>query len=217
MIKILLNRLDELSTLELDKPEDFDQIKELLNQLSEPRVIQYLLTHYTDQLLSYCEEYDFFTKIALYHTPNDKLRLRLHLFLPGYANRIHHHRWNYAAKILRGAYTQSLYGKKQDFDIETIDISSIKPNLITTHTQGDCYWIHRDYVHSIRAEPNTISLCLRGPSKEDKFWVIDQKAETKWWQYGAKSETYEEKKIKSISYNDLQRIKQQMMTLLGDF
>lgn len=37
-------------------------------------------------------------------------RLRLHIFLPGYFDRSHNHRWTYSSRILHGSYTHTLYG-----------------------------------------------------------------------------------------------------------
>lgn len=212
----LLRKLDQYEDICPKNLQEFNELKELLDELSQPQNLKYLLDTYTNGLLSYCEEYDFLTKVALYHTPNGKLRLRLNLFLPGYANRIHHHRWDYMAKILRGGYIQSLYGKKQDFNLDHLQMAFVYPDEISTINKGDIYYLHRDYVHSISALPNTISLCLRGPAKGDKFWVMDPKLNTIWWQYGEKLETYEEKQVKSMSQGTLQQIKQQLITLLGD-
>ena len=185
--EILLRQLDTYSEIYPKNLQDFNLLKEILDKLSQVDHLNYLLDTYTDRLLPYCEEYDFLTKVELYHTPNGKLRLRLNWFLPGYANRIHHHRWDYIAKILRGKYTQSLYGKRQEFNIQNLNMQTVCPDKISTITQGDVYYLHHDYVHSICADPNTLSLCLRGPAIMDKFWVMDPKLNTIWWQYGEKS------------------------------
>lgn len=213
-IENLLNKLETFSDIQPEDTAHFEQLNHLLDQLGKIENIRYLLNHYSDDLLAYCEEYDFLTKIALYHTKNQALRLRIHLFLPGYSNRIHHHRWNYCAKILKGEYTQSLYGKKNDFDLNHLDIPSIRPDVIMTVKQGDSYYLQHEYVHSVKAKENTVSLFLRGPAVDDKFWIIDQKAGTFWWQYGAKQETYEEKKSKAMSLETLQKTKEQLIKLL---
>src|SRR6266487_3927526 len=60
-------------------------------------------------LLRLCEHYDILDKIVLHDDPAG-WRLRLHVFLPGYFDRPHNHRWTYASRILHGSYTHTLYG-----------------------------------------------------------------------------------------------------------
>jgi hypothetical protein len=59
--------------------------------------------------LRLCEHYDILDKIVL-HSDESGVRLRLHVFLPGYFDRPHNHRWSYASTILRGEYRHYLFG-----------------------------------------------------------------------------------------------------------
>jgi predicted metal-dependent enzyme (double-stranded beta helix superfamily) len=58
------------------------------------------------ELLHLCEHYDILDKIVLHDDPSG-WRLRLHVFLPGYFDRPHNHRWTYSSRILHGSYTRA--------------------------------------------------------------------------------------------------------------
>lgn len=48
-------------------------------------------------LAALCEHYDILDKIVLHDDPETGIRLRLHIFGPGYHDRPHNHRWTYAS------------------------------------------------------------------------------------------------------------------------
>jgi len=62
-----------------------------------------LANHITENpaLAGLCEHYDILDKLVLHDDPSG-WRLRLHVFLDGYFDRLHNHRWTYASRILPG-------------------------------------------------------------------------------------------------------------------
>jgi len=81
--------------------------RDSLNELAaEPGIVRACLNDLLNrpELLSMCEHYDILDKIVLYSDDDPGVRIRLHVFLPGYFDRPHNHRWSYASKILRGHY-----------------------------------------------------------------------------------------------------------------
>ncbi|QOC89660.1 hypothetical protein [Micromonospora craniellae] len=137
-------------------------------------------------LLRLCEHYDILDKIVIHDDPTG-WRLRLHVFLPGYFDRPHNHRWSYVSRILHGSYTHTLYGT-EDLLGDTIDPATLIPRMIRTEQPGDTYTLHHTMIHSVVAEPHTTSLIVRGPAVKDRFVVTDRHTGQAWWQYGAASE-----------------------------
>jgi hypothetical protein len=136
--------------------------------------------------LALCEQYDILNKIVLHDDPAG-WRLRLHIFLPGYYDRPHNHRWTYASRILHGSYTHTLYGTDDGLG-EHIDPADLVPRMVRTEQPGDTYTLHHSMIHSVVAEPYTTSLVVRGPSVKDRFLVTDRRTGHAWWQYGATTE-----------------------------
>jgi hypothetical protein len=139
-------------------------------------------------LLRLCEHYDILDKIVLHDDPAG-WRLRLHLFLPGYYDRPHNHRWNYFSRILHGSYTHTLYGTDDQLSDDDIDVTSLLPRMVRTESAGDFYTLHHSMIHSVIAEPYTASLIVRGPAVKDQFLVTDRVTGQAWWQYGAATES----------------------------
>ncbi|MGH3694650.1 MAG: hypothetical protein ACRDRX_11820 [Pseudonocardiaceae bacterium] len=138
------------------------------------------------ELMTLCEHYDILDKIVL-HSDESGIRLRLHVFLPGYFDRPHNHRWSYASMILRGEYRHYLFGNTA-LD-ETIDPGSLTALQVRQEHVGTVYALHHTMVHAVVAEPFTVSLVLRGPAIKDRFLVMDRKTGESWWQYGAHQES----------------------------
>ena len=68
-----------------------------------------------ERLCELSEHYDILDKLLLHDDPSG-FRLRLHVFLPGYFDRPHNHRWTYTSRILRGSYQHTLYGMDNNLD-----------------------------------------------------------------------------------------------------
>lgn len=147
-------------------------------------------------LLRLCEHYDILDKIVL-HDDSSGVRLRLHVFAPGYFDRPHNHRWSYASQILRGGYRHYLFGDAELDD--TIDPASLTPLMVRHEQPGSSYALHHAMVHAVVAEPCTVSLVLRGPAVKDRFLVMDRDTGQSWWQYGASQESEEAAERKRMS------------------
>jgi predicted metal-dependent enzyme (double-stranded beta helix superfamily) len=136
-----------------------------------------------------CEHYDILDKIVLHNDPTG-WRLRLHVFLPGYFDRPHNHRWTYSSRILHGRYTYTLYGTDDQLcDSNDIDVAELQACMVRTESAGDFYTLHHTIIHSVTAEPYTTSLIVRGPAVKDRFLVTDRVTGQAWWQYGAATES----------------------------
>jgi hypothetical protein len=147
-------------------------------------------------LLRLCEHYDILDKIVLCDDPSGA-RLRLHIFLPGYFDRPHNHRWSYASTILRGEYRHYLFG---DVELdEQVDPASLRVLQARQEHVGHAYALHHTMVHAVVAEPFTVSLVFRGPAVKDRFLVMDRRTGESWWQYGASQEPAHSAEAKRMS------------------
>lgn len=159
------------------------------------------------ELLSLCEHYDILDKVVLY-ADEAGIRLRLHIFLPGYFDRPHNHRWSYASRILRGEYRHFLFG---DAELnEAIDPGRLKALMVREEPVGTSYALHHTMVHAVVAEPYTVSLVIRGPAVKDRFLVMDRKTGESWWQFGTKDETAEEAERKRMTVGHLAGLTDQL-------
>lgn len=166
-----------------------DTSDKLLTSLDAQRDLLHGLTQRAladDALLRLCEHYDILDKIVLHDDPTG-WRLRLHIFLPGYFDRPHNHRWTYSSRILIGSYTHNLYGTDDQVG-DDIDPAALAVRMVRTERPGDSYTLHHSMIHSVVAKPYTVSLVVRGPAVKDRFFVTDRSTGEAWWQYGAASE-----------------------------
>lgn len=157
-----------------------------------------------NHLFSLCEHYDILDKIVIYDDPINEYRIRLHLFLPGYIDRPHNHRWTYSSYIIKGFYKHFIYGSESQFD--KTNIKNLKPTMIRNEYEGSSYTLHHTLVHSIVAEPYTVSIVLRGPAVKDKFFIYDKSTKKFWHQFGAQHESKEEKLKKVMTKKRFQFI-----------
>jgi len=181
-------------------------LKEMLNN---KEIISLLLENLlkNDKLISFAEHYDFFDKLVLYVDKKDRFRIRLHLFSGDKStkHRPHHHRWVYSSVILRNGYKHFIYGTEEQIN-ENTKIKDLKPIVIREEKTGSIYTLNHNVFHSIEAEPDTVSVIIRGPAIKDRFLIMDKKTNKKWWEYGRKSETIEEIKRKSLDINQIRKI-----------
>jgi hypothetical protein len=158
-------------------------------------------------LLALCEHYDVLDKIVLWDDPSG-FRVRLHVFLPGYFDRPHNHRWSYASTILRGWYRHYLFGSVElDETVKPHDLDAV---MVREERVGDAYALHHSMVHAVVAEPYTVSLVVRGPAVKDRFLVMDRKTGESWWQYGAKQESSEDAEQKRMSVERFEEMRGQL-------
>lgn len=176
----------------------------LLDQLTSNRAILADLTAQiadNAHLSSLCEHYDILDKLVLHDDPAG-WRLRLHVFLEGYFDRPHNHRWTYTSRILSGSYTHTLYGPDHDFT-DQVDVSALAPRMARVEEPGDTYTLHHSMIHSVTAHGETVTLIVRGPAVKDRFVVTDRTTGQAWWQYGADKETREAAATKRMNDNQL--------------
>ncbi|WP_036495567.1 hypothetical protein [Nocardia sp. BMG111209] len=184
--------------------DDIDDVelncREALNALAaEPRIVRARLDKLPEwpDLLAMCEHYDILDKIVLHSDDDPGVRIRLHIFLPGYFDRPHNHRWSYASRILRGQYRHFLFGNAEvDEQIDPVKLPVLQAR---EEPVGTSYALHHSMVHAVVAEPFTVSLVIRGPAVKDRFLVMDRKTGEAWWQYGNKDEPEAEAMAKHMS------------------
>jgi len=156
------------------------------------------------ELFTLCEHYDILDKLVLHDDPEVGFRVRLHIFLPGYFDRPHNHRWSYASRILRGQYRHYLFGNA-DLD-EQVDPTKLPVLQAREELVGSSYALHHSMVHAVVAEPYSVSLVIRGPAMKDRFLVMDRKTGEAWWQYGATQESVEEAERKRMTPERLREL-----------
>jgi predicted metal-dependent enzyme (double-stranded beta helix superfamily) len=195
--------IEPLRSLDADKWDDMDVVESAARMsldvlAGDPAVIRAALRDIprTPGLLPLCEHYDILDKIVLHDDPTG-FRVRLHVFLPGYFDRPHNHRWSYASMILHGAYRHHLYGNAEVN--QDIDPGSLAAVMIRREAPGDFYALHHSMVHAVVAEPHTVSLVVRGPAVKDRFLVMDRTTGRAWWQYGTAKESADEASRKRMS------------------
>lgn len=202
--------VEPLRSLDVEDWDDIDAVeaktRKVLDALTaDPAAIRAVLRDIprTPELLALAEHYDILEKIVLHDDPAG-FRVRLHVFLPGYFDRPHNHRWSYASTILRGQYRHHLFGNVElDEDVRPGDLDAV---MVRQEQAGDAYALHHSMVHAVVAEPHTVSLVVRGPAVKDRFLVMDRQSGQSWWQYGAAKESEEEAAQKRMSlerFNEL--------------
>jgi hypothetical protein len=144
-----------------------------------------------------CEHYDILDKIVLHDDPSG-FRVRLHVFGPDHYDRPHNHRWTYSARLLSGSYTHTLYDIEDGFD-ENVNVSELRAKMVRTERPGYAYTLHHTMVHAAVAQPDTVSLIVRGPAVKERFLVTDRDTGQVWWQHGAATETPEEAAAKRMT------------------
>lgn len=187
----------------------------VLEQLAaDPDLVQQAMGSARDDehLRELCEHYDILDKVVLYDDPAGLFRIRLHVFRPGYFDRPHNHRWTYSSRVLSGAYRHFIYAATDESSDEPTDLSALEPTMIRVERPGSAYTLHHSAVHSVVAEPWTISLIVRGPARKDRFFVTDKATGRAWWQYGAKDESVEERLAKQMSDSQIAEV----ITLVGE-
>lgn len=195
-----------LSTLDWnDLASVINAATRLLDQLAGDRpLLGDLATRITDDavLPDLCEHYDILDKLVLHDDPSG-WRLRLHVFLDGYFDRPHNHRWTYTSRILTGSYTHTLYGADHDLTDE-VDVAALTPRLIRIEEPGDTYTLHHSMIHSVTAHGETVTLIIRGPAVKERFVVTDRETGKAWWQYGAATESAKAAAAKHMTPDQIQ-------------
>lgn len=150
-----------------------------------------------EHLKPMCERYDFLDKLVLYDDMIAQVRIRLHLYRPGYFDRPHNHRWSFASHILCGRYRHRIFGRDDLFGEDT-DPNSLQPIHERIEGPGASYALHHTSVHTVQADADTISLLIRGPAAKQRFLILDH-AGGSFWVYGAANESPEQRAGKQMT------------------
>lgn len=153
----------------------------------------------SERLYELSEHYDILDKLVLADFPEQGVRLRLHVFADGYFDRPHNHRWAYASRILSGAYLHRTFACPVSTLDQGVKVSSLPVTQVQKLRAGDSYVLGTESIHSITADPGTVTLVLRGPARSDRFLVMDRVNDTSWWQYGRATETEAQISAKRMS------------------
>jgi hypothetical protein len=197
---------DSLKRLDWSNLQEMSEVTgAVLRRLAaDPDVLQSLLGALVqnEKLLSMCEHYDLLDKLVLFYDERSDYRLRLHVFLPGYFDRPHNHRWSYSSIVLRGSYKHFIYGQ------------SLLPVMIHQSRAGDVYTLHHSMIHSVIAEPYTVTLILRGPAQKERFVVMDRFEKKAWWQYGMSRESSQERSDKVMTRAYFEEVRSGLQDLI---
>ncbi len=120
-------------------------------------------------LFSYSVHYERVDKLVLYNSHDMRFQIRLHVYSSpsGQSHhsglidieQAHNHRWNFSTRILSGGYHHTIYN------------SQLSPIMVRYEGVGSCYALHHSQYHSIKEDPNTVSLIVRGPLEKESFQV----------------------------------------------
>jgi hypothetical protein len=147
-------------------------------------------------LLLLCERLDFMDKLVVWTNEDASIRLRVHLFRPGYADRPHNHRFTFASHVLCGSYRHHLYGHESL--LENAD-HMWRPLITRNEGAGSQYVMHHDAVHAVAAVEPTLSLVLRGPTVKANSLIMDRTTGQRTMVVSAALEVPERRAAKSMS------------------
>lgn len=158
------------------------------------------------------ESFPRLDKLVLWQSADRAVRLRLHVFFPGYADRTHNHRWSFVSRMLSGGYVHSLYGSESDVMRDVAE--GRQPRVVYSgRFQRDSeYFLHHSMVHSLRTDDVAVSLILRGPSVKDEYFTLEgadgsvELPERLLWSTGAARESSDERASKAMSEEGLARV-----------
>lgn len=159
------------------------------------------------------ESYPYMDKLVLWRSADGSVRLRLHLFRPGYTDRPHNHRWSFASRILAGGYIHTLYGTADQVLADTRAGAPLRQLWVGTQPQSSSYFLDDQAVHSLRAEHATVSLVLRGPSVKERYFTLLPAAGSATgemrltWSGGAANESADELLAKRLTIVGAKRIR----------
>lgn len=176
-----------------------ERSREILSRFQNKKLLREHILRIPEQLelFDLCEHYDILDKIVLFSNKDDLIRVRLHIFADGFFDRPHNHRWTYSSHILSGGYQHTIYVLREERD--SPNPQDLIPVIIRQEKAGDFYTLHSSQFHSVIAEPDTVTLIVRGPPDKDRFRLFDMTTKEAWWQYGASTESEEDKMKKRMS------------------
>jgi hypothetical protein len=135
-------------------------------------------------------------KIVLYSDEKSGVRVRLHAFWEGCADLPHNHRWSFVSMVLHGQFRHSLFGPVAD---DATFLAPPRALHVRQEQAGTIYALHHDMLHALTAEPNTVSLVIRGPAAKDRSFLLDPATGERLWHVGAGQESPEEAARKQMT------------------
>lgn len=167
------------------------------------------------------ESYPYMDKLVVWQSADAAVRLRLHVFHPGYLDRPHNHRWSFVSRILKGSYLHTLYGTEADVLHEVRQGMEPRPRYVRYEQAGGNYFLEDSMVHSLCAEETTVSLLLRGPAIKERYFTVlpddgsTPVAQRLEWSGGAASERATERRAKQITESGIERVVRVLTDVLG--
>lgn len=146
-----------------------------------------------------CESYQQMDKLVLWQSDDRSLRLRLHVFHPGFFDRPHNHRWSFVARILTGGYLHSLYGSEDTVGASAGAGHAPRARFARQETPGTQYYLEHSLVHSLSADRIAVSLVLRGPSVKSDYFTWEPAASALVLSRGAAQESTADRTAKAMS------------------
>ncbi len=219
----------ELDSLVIEDWLDVEDVKKKLapifSRIMElPTILSDLIDHTlkSPDLLEMCEEDQIRTKLVLYESPRNGIRLRLHFWKEDIVDLIHSHRFTYCARILHGGYQHTLYNPGGAFifdgleripEIEfaedhelvasNVDLEKIEKVASFNINAGQIYCQNPSILSSTQTSANTVSLFIRGPALHKFAFQWDHEAKTVIWRRGQAMLTNEEKRKVSATPESL--------------
>jgi hypothetical protein len=158
------------------------------------------------------ESYPQMDKLVLWRSDDDAIRLRLHVFLPGYVDRPHNHRWSFGCRLLSGSYLHTIYGTESEVLGAVARGQEPDPRYVRREQQGSGYFLHDAVVHSLSVAEVTVSLILRGPSVKERYFTVlpardgESVADRMVWSGGAAGESRAERRAKEMDTDGVVRV-----------
>jgi hypothetical protein len=154
-----------------------------------------------------CESFPALDKLVLWQSADRSVRLRLHVFFPGYHDRPHNHRWSFASRILRGRYVHALYGLEDG--VWAAAERGIMPTAryVSEERAGYGYFLDSSLVHSLHADTVTVTLLLRGPAVKDDYFSLEGAANSVRHGVGANQESAEDRLTKAMTEEGFSRVR----------
>ncbi|RGC68148.1 hypothetical protein C5N14_14615 [Micromonospora sp. MW-13] len=160
----------------------------VLTELAAGGALAELLEQVPDRpdLAARCEHLRSLDKLVLFDDPASGVRLRLHLFKDRYLDLPHNHRWTFTSLMLRGGYTQYLYGPWHD---EVAPPPDLKPTCVQVVQPGEIYTLDHTVVHSLAADSSAVTVILRGPVMKERAVWFDRTTSESWLHEGGAGDT----------------------------
>lgn len=159
------------------------------------------------ELLAMCEHPDpeatadqgqQFDKIVLYSDKESGVRVRMHVFWDDCSYDLpHNHRYSFVSVILKGQFHHSLFGGAGPDDAVTP--APLRPLLVRREQPGSIYALHHDMLHATVAEPQSVTVVVRGPASKDRSFIVDPATDKRVWFVGAGAESPEAVERKRMS------------------